>query len=146
LVSPALDPNSTTVEVWAEAANRGERLQPGGSARVTFVARTVKDALIVPASALVTAPDGTTSVMVVGTDSKPQQKTVKTGIRQDDNLQITEGLQQGEKVVAQGAYELAQEDPDVLARTKLRIAAPKGSDEGPDSGKGPDSDKDSDKN
>ena len=135
LVSPALDPNSTTVEVWAEAANRDGRLQPGSSTRITFVARTVKDALIVPAAALVTGSDGTTSVMVVGADLKPQQKTVKVGIREGDNLQIIEGLQEGEKVVAQGAYELAQEDPDVLAKTKLQIAVPKGPDEGADSGK-----------
>lgn len=146
LVSPALDPNSTTVEVWAEALNRGNRLQPGSSCRVTFVAQTVKDALIVPAAGLITASDGTTSVIVVGPDSKPQQKTVKVGIRQDDNLQITDGLQEGEKVVTQGAYELAQEDPDVLAKTKLQIAAPKASDERSDSSKGSDQDKDSDKN
>ena len=136
VVSPALDPNSTTVEVWAEAANRGNRLQPGSSARVTFVARTVKDALIVPAAALITAPDGGTSVIVVGADSKPQQKTVKPGIRQGDNLQILEGLQESDRVVTQGAYQLSQEDPDVLAKTKLQIAAPAGSDEGPDSSKG----------
>jgi HlyD family secretion protein len=135
LVSPALDPNSTTVEVWAEAANHDGHLQPGSAARITFVARTVKDALIVPAAALVTASDGATSVMVVSADSKPQQKRVKVGIRQNDNLQITEGLQEGEKVVTQGAYQLAQEDPDVLAKTKLQIAAPKGPDEGVDSGK-----------
>jgi multidrug efflux pump subunit AcrA (membrane-fusion protein) len=146
LVSPALDPNSTTVEVWAEAANPGDRLKPGSGARVSFVARAVKDALVVPAAALVTAADGTTSVIVVGVDSKPQQKTVKAGIRQDDNLQITEGLQEGEKVVTQGAYQLAQEDPDVLAKTKLQIAAPAGSDSGSDAGKGSDSAKDSDKN
>jgi HlyD family secretion protein len=145
LVSPVLDPNSTTVEVWAEAVNRESHLQPGSSCRVTFVAQTVKDALIVPAAALITASDGGTSVIVVGADSKPQQKTVKVGIRQDDNLQIIKGLQEGEKVVTQGAYELAQEDPDVLAKTKLQIAAPKASDEGSDSGKGSDQDKDSDK-
>ncbi len=140
MVSPALDPNSTTVEVWAEAANPGDRLKPGSSVRVGFVARTVKDALMVPAAALLTAADGTTSVIVVGADAKPQQKTVKVGIRQDGNLQIIGGLQEGERVVTQGAYELAQEDPDVLAKTKLQIAAPKSSEEGPDSGKGPDKD------
>jgi HlyD family secretion protein len=134
LVSPALDPNSTTVEVWAEAANSGGRLQPGSSARITFVARAVKDALIVPAAALITASDGAASVMVVGADSKPQQKTVKAGLRQDDKLQIVEGLQEGDKVVTQGAYELAQEDPDVLGKTKLQVATPGGS----DSGKGAD--------
>ena len=143
IVSPALDPNSTTVEVWAEAVNLRGRLQPGTSVRVSFVAETVKDALVVPASALVTASGGGTSVIVAAPGGKPQQKAVKVGIRQDDKLQITEGLQPGDQVVTQGAFELAQEDPDVLAKTKLEIAAPKTSDEGAASDAGKDSEKDS---
>ncbi|HEV3279403.1 MAG TPA: efflux RND transporter periplasmic adaptor subunit [Terriglobia bacterium] len=142
LVSPALDPNSTTVEVWAEAANPHGRLRPGTSARVTFVAGKVKDALVIPAAALVTAGDGSTSVILAGADGKPQQKPVKTGIRQGDRLQITEGLREGDRVVTQGAFEIAQEDPDVLARTRLLIVAPKSSDEGGDQGPGKDADPD----
>lgn len=142
LVSPALDPNSTTVEVWAEAANPHERLRPGASVRVTFVAQTVKNALVIPSIALITASDGSTSVILAGADNKPQQKSVKAGIRQGDLVQITEGVNEGDRVVTQGAYEIAQEDPDVLAKTKLLIAAPKTSDEGGDQGSGKDADSD----
>ena len=134
VVSPALDPSSTTVEVWAEAGNPRGCLQPGSSARVTFVAETVQDALVIPAGALITSSAGGTSVILAGTDGKPQLRTVKVGIRQDDKLQITDGLQPGDQVVSQGAFELAQEDPDLLARTRLRIAA-KSPGSGPDSGK-----------
>ena len=140
LVSPALDPNSTTVEVWAEAANPHERLRPGSSVRVTFVAQKIKDALVIPAAALVTASDGSTSVILAGADNKPQQKTVKAGVHQGDLVQITEGLSEGDRVVTQGAYEIAQEDPDVMAKTKLLVAAPKTSDEGGGQGSGKDAD------
>lgn len=142
LVSPALDPNSTTVEVWAEAANPHDRLRPGSSIRVTFVARKVDNVLVIPAIALVTASDGGTSVILAGADNKPQQKSVKAGIRQGDRVQITEGLNAGDRVVTQGAYEIAQEDPDVMAKTKLLIAAPKTSEEGGDQGSGKDADSD----
>ncbi len=142
LVSPALDPNSTTVEVWAEAANPHHRLRPGSSVRVTFVAQEVKDALVIPAAALITASDGSTCAILAGADGRPQQKPVKTGIRQGELLQITEGLNEGDRVVTQGAYEIAQEDPDVMAKTKLLIAAPKASDEGGDQGSGKDADSD----
>ena len=40
LVSPALDPNSTTVEVWIEAANPDGRLRPGTTVNVQMVAQT----------------------------------------------------------------------------------------------------------
>ena len=38
LVSPAVDPNSTTVEVWVQAPNPKESLRPGTSVRVAMVA------------------------------------------------------------------------------------------------------------
>lgn len=106
VVSPALDPSSTTVQVWVDAANPGDRLKPGATVTISMVARTVKNALTVPAEAVVTAADGSTSVMVVGSDGRAHQTNVKTGIRQGDRVQILSGLQAGEQVVTEGAYGL----------------------------------------
>ena len=114
VVSPALDPNSTTVEVWVQAPNPGGRFKPGTTVRVTILAETVPDALVVPASALLTTPEGETSVMVVGPDDRAHQRKVRTGIREGDDVQTAEGLQAGERVVTVGAYGL----PD---NTKVRI-------------------------
>lgn len=117
VVSPALDPNSTTVEVWLEAKNPKQQLKPGTSAQVALTAKTVKDALVVPAVAVITAPDGSSVVMVAGSDGKAHQKAVKLGIRQDDDVQIVDGLTESDKVVATGAYGL----PD---NTKITVEAP----------------------
>ncbi len=106
VVSPALDPSSTTVQVWVEAQNPGDRLKPGSTVEVSMVAQTVKDALIVPAEAVLTADDGTTSVMVIGLDGNAHQTTVKTGIRDGKDIQILSGLEAGERVVTAGAYGL----------------------------------------
>ena len=114
IVSPALDPGSTTVEVWVQAKNPGEHLKPGTSVTISMIAQSVADALAVPAAALLTAQDGTTSVMVAGSCDKSKnaidqcahQRTVKTGIREADRIQIVEGLQAGNHVVATGAYGL----------------------------------------
>jgi RND family efflux transporter MFP subunit len=124
LVSPALDPNSTTIEVWVQAANPGGRLRPGASARVSIVGETVQHAIVAPAAALLTAPDGVTSVIVLDSDNKPHKKHVKVGIRNGDDVQISEGLQGGERVVTVGAFELDKEDEDVLAKTKIQVQAP----------------------
>jgi len=117
VVSPALDPNSTTVEVWLEARNPKQQLKPGTSVQLSLTAKTVKDALVVPASAVITAADGSTAVMVAGSDGKAHQKAVKLGIRQDDDVQILEGVSESDKVVSTGAYGL----PD---NTKITIEAP----------------------
>ena len=116
LVSPAVDPGSTTIEVWVQAANAGNRLRPGTSARVSMVAQHVAGAVVVPAAALLTS-EGATSVMVVGADGRAHQRSVQVGIRQDNEVQITAGLQPGERVVTTGAYGL----PD---NTRIKVEQP----------------------
>ncbi|HZP16340.1 MAG TPA: efflux RND transporter periplasmic adaptor subunit [Terriglobales bacterium] len=106
VVSPALDPNSTTVEVWVRLKNPRQQLRPGTTVQVSMVARSLPDALVVPAAALLTAPDGTTSVMVAGSDGHAHQRNIKAGIRDGGRLQIIAGLRSGERVVVSGAYGL----------------------------------------
>ncbi len=114
LVSPALDPNSTTVEVWIEAANPDGRLRPGTTVNVQMVAQAINDAVVVPASALLKTPEGESAVMIVQSD-RAHQVSVETGIREGDRVQITKGLSGGETVVTNGSYGL----PD---NTKVKIA------------------------
>jgi HlyD family secretion protein len=116
VVSPALDPNSTTVEVWLETKNPKRALKPGTSVKVAFEAKTVKDALVVPASAVIPGPDGSLAVMVAGADGRAHQTPVKVGIRQGDDVQILEGVTEKDKVIADRAYGL----PD---KTKIKIEA-----------------------
>src|SRR5690349_12916751 len=117
VVSPALDPNSTTVEVWVDAANPHQELKPGTSVSLSMLAQTIPDALTVPASAVLTESDGTTSVMVIGDDSRAHQHDVKTGVHQENQIQIVSGLKAGERVVTAGAYGL----PD---NTRVQLQAP----------------------
>jgi len=114
VISPALDPNSTTVEVWVQAKNAEQRLKPGTSVQLSMLARTIPDALVIPAASLLTAEDGTTSVMLAGSDNRAHRKPVKVGVRQVDQVQIVEGVQAGDRVVASGAYGL----PD---NTKIKV-------------------------
>ena len=116
VVSPALDPNSTTVEVWFEAKNPRQELKPGTSVHLSLTAQTVKDALVVPASSILTAQDGSNTVMLAGSDGMAHQQSVKVGIRNGDDVQIVEGVKEGDKVVSTGAYGL----PD---KTKIKIEA-----------------------
>ena len=126
VVSPALDPNSTTVEIWVQAKNPGGHLRPGTSVQVSMVARSVQDALTIPAAALLTE-QGVTSVMVAGPDEHAHKRPVKVGIRDEDRVQILEGLQPSDKVVAAGAYGL----PDNTKITPAE-AAPEGKSEAKD--------------
>jgi HlyD family secretion protein len=120
VVSPALDPGSTTVEIWVTLKNPHERMKPGTTVQLSMVAKSVPDALVVPTASLLTAADGAVSVMVAGNDGHAHQTAVKTGIRQGDQVQIVEGLHAGDKVVSTGAYGL----PDNSKITTASAQAP----------------------
>ena len=121
LVSPALDPGSTTVEVWVEADNRKGLLRAGSSVIVSMVARTVPNALTVPAPALITDEEGKKSVMVIGSDGKAHKRDIETGIQTATAVQVVNGLKAGEQVVSVGAYGL----PD-NTKVKIEAATPPG--------------------
>jgi HlyD family secretion protein len=107
VVSPAIDASSTTVEIWVQAQNAGERLRPGGTVRVTIAAGAVKDAVVVPTSALLGSSEGGTAVYVVGSDSVAHERKVEVGVRDAERAQITKGVNPGERVVAEGGVGLS---------------------------------------
>ena len=63
--------------------------------------------------------------MLVGEGDQPKKQSVVLGIHDAGNVQITEGLNGGDRVVSTGAFELSKLDPDVLKKTKLQIQLPK---------------------
>jgi multidrug efflux pump subunit AcrA (membrane-fusion protein) len=124
-ISPSLDPGGTTLEVWVQAANPDAALKPGTSVRTEMIVQTVPNALVIPQAAVVTAASGSTSVIVVDADNKPHKTGVTLGIRDAGNVQVTDGVSSGQRVVTTGAFELAKLDSDVLAKTKVQIQPPK---------------------
>ena len=75
----------------------------------------MKDAIVIPAAAVLKTPDGATTVMLVR-DGTAHQVAVETGhSRRQTTVQITKGLAGGETIITNGAYAL----PD---NTKVKIA------------------------
>ena len=106
LVSPALDPGSTTVEVWLRISNQGGGYKAGTPVRTSIKGKTVAKALKVPLSAVLTAQDGSKSVMVVGADGVAHKKAVELGIDDGEDVQVTKGLDESETVITTGSYGL----------------------------------------
>jgi HlyD family secretion protein len=104
LVSPAVDPGSTTIEVWFEVAKPDPALRPGMTVSVQAIAKTSQDALVVPLSALFKNADGAEYVLLAGKDDHAHQQIVKTGIRSEDSVQIESGIKEGDSVIVSGGY------------------------------------------
>ena len=116
LISPALDPGSTTVEVWLRIDNSKGRFKVGTPVRVSITGRTVADAVKLPMSAILTAQDGAKSVLVIGADNTIHRKSVTLGIQNADDVQILSGPTPGETVVTGGGYGLEE-------GTKVKVGA-----------------------
>ena len=63
--------------------------------------------------------------MVIDPENKPHKEEVTLGIHDSGKVQVTNGLQNGQRVVTIGAFELGKLDDDVLAKTSVRIQPPK---------------------
>jgi multidrug efflux pump subunit AcrA (membrane-fusion protein) len=134
LISPALDPGSTTIEIWLKADNKNAALKVGTPVKVSITGRTVEKALKVPVSSILTAQDGAKSIMVVGTDGAAHKKAVELGIQDGDDVEITKGLAIADMVITSGSYGLDE-------GAKVKIGKAGDDDEAkPAAGKGGDKD------
>jgi len=116
LVSPALDPGSTTIEVWVEASKPDPALKPGMTVGLSMTAKMLKDALVVPTPAIYKNSEGADYVLLVGSDGHAHLKTVQVGVRNAEFAQIVSGVAAGDQVINSGGYGL----PD---NTQIKIEA-----------------------
>ena len=132
LISPALDPGSTTVEVWLKIDNKSGALKVGTPVKASITGRTVAQAWKLPAAAILTAQDGSKSVMVVGSDGTAQRKTVTVGIADDGDVQVLSGVGASDMVITGGAYGLDTGTKVKVGPADDADAGAKGSDRGGD--------------
>ena len=102
VVSPAADPNTTTVQVWIDVDNTARKLKPGNSVHAVIVIRTFIAAAVVPVAAILPGEEGGNAVLTVGSDSRAHRKKVELGVREGNKVQIVNGVQPGEEVVIVG--------------------------------------------
>jgi multidrug efflux pump subunit AcrA (membrane-fusion protein) len=117
IVSPAVDPNSTTVQVWIQAKNPGERMRAGASVHVAILAETIDGALVVPAAAILASDEGGSMVVVVDDKNVAHQKKVEIGVTEENLAQVVSGVSAGDRVVIVGGLGLDD-------KAKVRIMKP----------------------
>ena len=107
LISPALDPGSTTLEVWARVPNAEGKLKAGTPVHVTLKGRTSNGALLIPTEAIQRSPEGEGKiVMVVVADGTAKKRTVTLGTQTEKLTQILSGLKSDDTVITTGGYGL----------------------------------------
>jgi RND family efflux transporter MFP subunit len=104
-VGAVVDRLTRTVPIIFELANAERMLKPGMFAKVTlFTGETVR-AIAVPESAIVD-DGGKPTVFVLEGGESFFKRAIKTGVRSGGFVEAREGLEEGERVVSRGAYEI----------------------------------------
>ena len=98
---PTVDTATGQVSLRAELPNPKGELLPGLFVKVRLVQATSENAIRLPQQAVTRGPAGD-SVLVVGADNMPAQRTVKVGGSQGGDWVILSGLAAGERVVVDG--------------------------------------------
>ncbi len=102
-----VDVKTGTIKVAALFPNPGNVIRPGQFARVRAQTDIKKGALLVPQRAVMELQAGH-QVAVVGSDSKVTMRPVKVAERVDGLWVVSEGLKQGEQVIAEGLQKVRQ--------------------------------------
>jgi multidrug efflux system membrane fusion protein len=101
-----VDPATGTIKLKATFPNPDRLLWPGGFVNVRLRVATQANALTVPPTAVQRGPRGT-FVYVIGADDTARRQAVSVGHEDAQVAVITEGLEQGARVVTDGASRLA---------------------------------------
>lgn len=104
-IDPRIDTATRTVLIRAVCPNKDARLFPGAFANVSLTLGKLNDAVLVPSIAVV--PGLNAKTVFVVKDGKAQLRTVVTGTRLEDRVQILAGLEPGEVVVTSGVLQLS---------------------------------------
>ena len=95
-----------TVLLRATIPNEDRYLWPGQYVNVTLTLQVLKDALVVPSQTVQLGGKGT-YLFVVKPDNTVEQRLVPPGVRYQDLVVVSQGVQAGETVVVEGQIALA---------------------------------------
>jgi multidrug efflux pump subunit AcrA (membrane-fusion protein) len=123
LISPALDPGSTTVEVWLKLPNPNGRFKVGTPVHATINGATIQKVVQLPVAAILPADDGSMTVLIVGADGAAHKRAVQVGLRTTERVQILSGVTPSDMVVTEGGYGLDD-------GTKVTVGGAKDDDKG----------------
>jgi membrane fusion protein (multidrug efflux system) len=111
-VDPKIDIETRTIVLRALYPNTREELKAGRYASITLVMSQIENAVSIPTEALIPEMDG--EKVFIYNSGKASSVTVKTGLRTESRIQITDGLHFGDTLLTTGILQLRQNLPVVL--------------------------------
>ena len=108
-INPDLDESTRSVTLQATLDNADQALHPGMFARISVLLPQEKDVLVIPLTAVLSAPFGDTVYVVEpGTNGTltARSQLIRTGAARGDYVTVEAGLKAGDKVVSTGVFKM----------------------------------------
>lgn len=103
-IDPKIDLATRSVKIRALVPNANGRLFPGSFAKTSISLKDNPNAIMIPSQAVI---PGTRDKQVIVADSgRAKFVIVETGVRNENNVQILNGLQPGDTVITSGILQL----------------------------------------
>ncbi|MBO9152559.1 efflux RND transporter periplasmic adaptor subunit [Chitinophaga sp. GCM10012297] len=103
-IDPKIDLATRSVKIRAIVPNPSGRLFPGSFAKTTIQLKDNPNAIMIPSQAVI--PGTRFKTVIVADSGKAKIVNVETGIRDENRVQITNGLQVGDTVITTGILQL----------------------------------------
>jgi len=116
-IESAITTETRTLKVRALCSNRANLLNPGTFARVNMILERFPEAIKIPSEAILTVIDG--NAVFVCKNGKAVTIPVKTGIRTDYEIQITQGLSAGDSLITTGLLQLTNGASIMVKKQKV---------------------------
>jgi membrane fusion protein (multidrug efflux system) len=101
---PNIDLTTRTLKLKASAPNPNGKILPGAFANVRVNLQSFSNAIMIPTQAIMPEMGG--KKVYVYRDGKAEAVDIETGIRQEDMIQVTKGLQNGDTIITTGILQL----------------------------------------
>lgn len=102
---PTIDAGTRTLRLRATSSNRDRRFLPGMFARIRYILGVQEDALMVPSESIIPELNGY-KVFIVNAEGKVEERQVSIGTRTERNVQIVNGLNEGDLVLTTGVLQV----------------------------------------
>jgi membrane fusion protein (multidrug efflux system) len=112
-IQPVIDPMTRTFKVTVGVANPKELLKPGMFARAEIQIDYHDNTLVMPRAALLEEEGKYYAVAI--REGRAYRTEISLGYRDGDRIEALDGLLEGDLVVLEGAYALAQDAPVQIA-------------------------------
>jgi membrane fusion protein, multidrug efflux system len=120
VINNQVDTTSGTIRLKAVFDNKDHALWPGQSVSTRLLAKTLKDATVVPDDAIQHGNDGLYAY-AVGQDNKAELRKIKVSQSIDGRSVVDDGLSPGQQVITTGQYKV---QPGTLVSTAVASSDP----------------------